>query len=38
MYDSDMTVYLDDIKRSPERRRIVEQNIALMKQWEKEGR
>lgn len=40
MYDSDMKVYLDAIgpKRGPARVKVVEENIALMKQWASEGR
>jgi arylsulfatase A-like enzyme len=36
MYDSDMAVYLD--AKFPERTKIIEQNIALMKRWAREGK
>jgi len=39
MYDSDMQVYLDTIKkRRPERFEIISRNIELMKKWEAEGK
>ncbi len=38
MYDSDMAVYLDQLRKSPGRREAVERNIGLMRQWAREGR
>ena len=39
MYDSDMAVYLAKLRsRSPDRLKIIEDNIALMKKWASEGR
>lgn len=39
MYDSDMALYLDRLKgRFPQRLKIIEDNITLMKQWAAEGR
>ena len=41
MYDSDMAVYLRTLRsrnRDPEHVATVERNIALMKQWAREGR
>jgi hypothetical protein len=38
MYDSDMTVYLRDAGKSPERKQTIERNIALMKRWGAEGK
>jgi len=39
MYDSDMKVYLDAMKiRHPERVEEISKNIALMKEWDREGR
>lgn len=37
-YDSDMAVYLNDIKRSPDRLAIIQKNIQQMKDWAKEGK
>ena len=37
MYDSDMAVYLAETK-DPARRKILEDNIALMKRWAAEGK
>ncbi|WP_169979252.1 sulfatase family protein [Tautonia rosea] len=39
MYESDMTLYLQSVKRTnPERAAEIESNIALMKQWQREGK
>ncbi|MBM3860009.1 MAG: sulfatase [Verrucomicrobia bacterium] len=38
MYDSDMAVYLQAMRKRPERHRIIEENIRQMKQWAKEGK
>lgn len=39
MYNSDMKVYVDKIKsRKPNEAKIIEQNIAIMKKWAKEGK
>ncbi len=38
MFDSDMAVYLQAMKKKPERIGIIRRNIALMKQWAAEGR
>ncbi len=39
LYNSDMEVYVNNIKRnSPERADIIESNIAIMKKWAQEGR
>ena len=40
MFDSDMAVYLNTVsrKQTPERKRILESNIAQMKQWASEGK
>ena len=39
MYDSDMQVYLDTLKkRRPERLQELKTNIALMKKWAAEGK
>ncbi|MEW6306801.1 MAG: sulfatase [Verrucomicrobiota bacterium] len=39
MYDSDMAVYLGDVnKKKGGRDEVLEKNIALMKQWAKEGK
>lgn len=39
MYNSDMKVYVDKIKvRMPDRAKIIEDNIAQMKKWAKEGK
>lgn len=38
MYDSDMQVYLDEIARQKQPLDELQRNIALMKQWKKEGR
>jgi arylsulfatase A-like enzyme len=37
-YDSDMAVYLNDIKRSPERLAIIQKNIQQMKNWASKGK
>jgi arylsulfatase A-like enzyme len=37
MYDSDMAVYLAE-KKDPAQRKLLEDNIALMKRWASEGR
>ena len=37
-YDSDMAVYLNDIKRSPERLAIIQKNIQQMKNWASQGK
>ncbi len=37
MYDSDMAVYLAE-KKNPEQRKELEENIAQMKKWAKEGK
>jgi hypothetical protein len=37
MYDSDMAVYLSD-RNNKGRESITAQNVALMKQWAKEGK
>lgn len=40
MYDSDMTVYLNTLKRRnrPEHLKIVQDNVALMKRWAADGK
>lgn len=38
MYDSDMAVYLAEGGATPARRRILEENIRLMKKWAAEGK
>ena len=40
MFDSDMAVYLNAMKRknSPAHLKVIEDNIALMKKWAKEGK
>jgi arylsulfatase A-like enzyme len=37
-YDSDMAMYLNDIKRSPERLSIIQRNIQQMKEWASQGK
>jgi arylsulfatase A-like enzyme len=37
-YDSDMAVYLAELSKSPERLKILQDNIALMKKWAAEGK
>ena len=40
MFNSDMAVYLNTVKlkQPPERTKILESNIALMKKWAREGK
>jgi arylsulfatase A-like enzyme len=38
MYDSDMAVYFQAVGKSPERKKVIEDNIALMKRWAREGK
>ena len=40
MYDSDMAVYVDSLKRKsdPDHLKVIEDNIALMKKWASEGK
>ena len=38
MFDSDMAVYLNQVSKSAERLKTIESNIAIMKQWAKEGK
>ena len=39
MYDSDMKVYVDGMKRkSPDHAKVIESNIAQMKKWAAEGK
>src|SRR6185503_2025280 len=37
-YDSDMAVYLGELSKSPEKVKILRDNIALMKKWASEGK
>ena len=38
IYESDMEVYVNNIRRNnPERAKVIENNIAIMKKWAKEG-
>jgi arylsulfatase A-like enzyme len=37
-YDSDMAVYLSELGKSPDRVKILQENIALMKKWAAEGK
>lgn len=37
-YDSDMAVYLNSVKKNPDRLKVLEANIALMKKWASEGK
>jgi arylsulfatase A-like enzyme len=37
-YDSDMAVYLKELSKTPERMKILQDNIALMKKWAAEGK
>jgi len=37
-YDSDMAVYLSELGKSPEKVKILQDNIALMKKWAAEGK
>lgn len=41
MYDSDMQVYLDGLRKrkpDPDRLRVIQSNIALMKKWKSQGK
>jgi arylsulfatase A-like enzyme len=37
-YDSDMAVYLSELSKTPDRVKILQDNIALMKKWAAEGK